>query len=194
MEPSNTPVSGGLRRKLAALLATSALLGSILTCAAFATSVPGAVRTSRFWILALATTACSQVLALLIAALANATLSTQLTGLAARVRKLIDRRDPSRRIGPSRHRLLTELTSAIDELLSSSEAREQELTRQRSELEALLASRSKELEKKKGQLKLLLSNMDQGVLLLNADSLPAAERSATFDRWFGAPEPGQTFG
>ena len=194
MEPSTTRAGGGLRRKLAALLAVSALLSSILTCAAFASSDPESLRKASFWILALATTACSQVLALLIAALANATLSMQLTGLTARVRKLRERQDFSRRIGPSRYRLLHELTSAIDELLWTVEVRERELTRQRGELEELLASRSKDLDKKTRELRLLLSNVDQGVLLLNAESLPTAERSATFDRWFGAPEPGQTFG
>ena len=193
MQPSAIR-AGGLRRKLAALLAVSALLSSILTCAAFASSDPDALSTPRFWILAAVTTACAQVLALLIAALANATLSMQLTGLAAWVRKLRERQDFARRIGPSRYRLLSELTSAIDDLLSSVEAREHELTRQHKELEELLTSRSKELDKKRRELTLLLANVDQGVLLLDAESLPTAERSATFDRWFGAPEPGQTFG
>jgi len=194
MEPSTERAPASLRRKLAALLAVSALLSSILTCAAFASSNPGSLREPSFWIVALSTTACSQVLALLIAALANATLSMQLTGLAARVRKLRERRDFSRRIGPSRHRLLHELTSAIDALLSTVEGRERELVEQRCELEELLARRSRELDKKTRELRLLLDNVDQGVLLLNREDLPVAERSATFDRWFGPPEPGQTFG
>ncbi|MET0339927.1 MAG: hypothetical protein ABW252_02955 [Polyangiales bacterium] len=194
MEPSSQRASSSLRRKLAALLSVTALLGSLLTCASFASLDPDALDTRGFWIVAVVTTICAQVLAVLIAALAHATLSMQLTGLAARVRKLRERQDFSRRVGPTRHRLLHELTSALDELLWTVEVREKELLRQRTELEDVLAARSRELEKKTREQKLLLENVDQGVLLLDSESLPGGTRSVAFDRWFGAPEPGQTFG
>lgn len=114
-----------------------------------------------------------------------------LTGAARRVQRELDfelRVDsiPDDELGP--------LTDAFNAMLSALRTREQALTEQRTQLEQRLQERTHELEQQQRTLRLVLDHVDQGVLLLDRAGMPSGERSKSFDRWFGAPEPQQNFG
>lgn len=89
---------------------------------------------------------------------------------------------------------LGRIADSLNALLEWLEVRDRELDSYRVGVEAQLAERQHEVERKTRELRLILDHVDQGIVLIDREGRPLAERSASFDRCFGAPEPGQTLG
>jgi two-component system chemotaxis sensor kinase CheA len=60
-------------------------------------------------------------------------------------------------------------------------------------LEKVVQARTRELDARSRDMKLVLDNVSQGFLTIDRLGMPSAERSRAVDRWFGPPEPGQSF-
>ena len=85
------------------------------------------------------------------------------------------------------------LTDAFNEMLASAEQRERELEEYQHGLEEKVAQRTAALDAKNREMTAILDNVDQGFAMVEPDGALAEGRSAAFDRWFGAPEPGRSF-
>lgn len=85
------------------------------------------------------------------------------------------------------------LTDAFNEMLTEIQGRDRELERHRAGLEHLVQERTQQLSVRNEAMRLVLDNVDQGLATTNQSGELATERSAAFDRWFGAPEPGTSF-
>jgi hypothetical protein len=71
--------------------------------------------------------------------------------------------------------------------------RDAQLTDYAANLERKLDERTRELDERNHGMHLVLDNVEQGFVTLSvSDGVLASERSASFDRWFGAPAPGAT--
>ncbi|HEY0476561.1 MAG TPA: ATP-binding protein [Kofleriaceae bacterium] len=72
--------------------------------------------------------------------------------------------------------------------------RDQQLADHARNLEHKVDERTRELDERSRGMRLVLDNVAQGFVTIDLDGVLATERSAIFDRWFGPPEPGATFG
>ncbi|MEY4510660.1 MAG: hypothetical protein RLZZ450_2782 [Pseudomonadota bacterium] len=88
---------------------------------------------------------------------------------------------------------LDRLSAAFNAMLERLEIRDRELDKHRRQIETTLVERTRERDHQTQELRGVLDSIEQGVVLLDRAGMPSAERNAVFDRWFGAPEPGQTF-
>jgi two-component system chemotaxis sensor kinase CheA len=88
---------------------------------------------------------------------------------------------------------LGRLTSAFNSMLARLEIRDRELDKHHRQIETTLVERTRERDRQMQDLRGVLDSIEQGVVLLDRAGMPSAERNAVFDRWFGAPEPGQAF-
>jgi len=118
-------------------------------------------------------------------------LGDQLCAAAHRVRQ---DQDFGARVGELGDAELDRSGAAFNGMLARLDVRDRELDKHRRQLEATLAERTEERDHQAGELRAVLDSMEQGVVLLDRAAMPSSERNAVFDRWFGAPEPGQTFG
>jgi two-component system, chemotaxis family, sensor kinase CheA len=60
-------------------------------------------------------------------------------------------------------------------------------------LELRVAERTSALARRNGEMRLVLDTVSQGLVTIDRDGKVSGERSATFDRWFGAPPPDSPF-
>jgi two-component system chemotaxis sensor kinase CheA len=60
-------------------------------------------------------------------------------------------------------------------------------------LEKKVEARTKELDARNRGMRIVLDNVEEGLAKVGLDGKMASERSATIDRWFGAPAEGSTF-
>lgn len=60
-------------------------------------------------------------------------------------------------------------------------------------LELRVAERTSALARRNGEMRLVLDTVAQGLVTIDREGKMAGERSAAFDRWFGAPSPESTF-
>ena len=137
---------------------------------------------------------CALLQALLIGWMAQRALrrtADQVAGAAGRVQHEQDFGARAERLEDGE---LGRLTDAFNALLSWREVRDRELDNYRVGVEARLAEQRCEVERKNRELRLILDSVDQGIVLIDRGGRPLAERSASFDRYFGAPEPGQSLG
>ncbi|HEX5660885.1 MAG TPA: ATP-binding protein [Polyangiales bacterium] len=107
--------------------------------------------------------------------------------------RVATRGDLATRCAPMRGSELSPLRDAFDAMVQRLERRELARERYRRELSAKLAARERELERQRRRTRELLAALDQAVIVVDRAGMPYGERSAAFDRFFGAPEPGQTF-
>jgi two-component system, chemotaxis family, sensor kinase CheA len=85
------------------------------------------------------------------------------------------------------------LTDAFNGMLTEIQGRDSELERHRAGLEHLVHERTQQLSARNAAMRLVLDNVDQGLVTTDMAGKLSAERSLAFDRWFGSPEPGQSF-
>ena len=114
-----------------------------------------------------------------------------LTEAAERVRSS---RDFSIRARRASNDELGMLTETFNEMLAGMQSRDAELEQHRSHLERLVVARTQELGARNSAMRLVLDNVEQGLATIGVDGTLHAERSATFDRWFGAARDGSPFG
>lgn len=114
-----------------------------------------------------------------------------LAGAAERVRK---DKDFSIRAEKVSRDELGVLTDAFNEMLSGIQARDTELESHRHNLEGLIEARTAELSSRNNAMRVVLNNVEEGLATINRDGTLAAETSAAFARWFGAPSEGATIG
>jgi two-component system chemotaxis sensor kinase CheA len=107
--------------------------------------------------------------------------------------RVATRGDLATRCAPLDGSELLPLREAFDAMVERLERRELARERYRRGLTASLAAREQELEQQRKQTSELLQALEQGVIHVDRAGMPSGSRSAIFDRWFGAPEPGQTF-
>jgi two-component system chemotaxis sensor kinase CheA len=115
---------------------------------------------------------------------------TALTDAAGRVRSSQDFSVRARRVS---HDELGMLTDTFNEMLSGIQARDAELEQHRSHLEGLVVARTKELAARNAAMRLVLDNVDQGLATIGVHGGIESERSAAFDRWFGATSDARPF-
>jgi two-component system, chemotaxis family, sensor kinase CheA len=107
--------------------------------------------------------------------------------------RVATRGDLATRCAPLQGSELTPLREAFDAMVERLERRERARERYRRQLSASLAEREAALERQRKRMQELLGALDQGVIVVDRMGRPCGERSAAFDRFFGAPEPGQSF-
>ncbi|HTB76867.1 MAG TPA: ATP-binding protein, partial [Polyangiaceae bacterium] len=73
-----------------------------------------------------------------------------------------------------------------NEMLAGMQSRDAELEQHRSHLERLVVARTQELGARNSAMRLVLDNVEQGLATIGIDGSLHSERSAAFDRWFGA--------
>jgi len=151
-------------------------------------------RTERFLQIAAGVLGLSVLLALMLASLGQRVLTRPVGLLASAAHRVQRDRDFDVRAERVSDDELGQLTDAFNAMLAMIQARDHELELHREGLEELVKERTRDLDKRNQEMRLVLDNVDQGLLMLDRDGVPSAERSAIFDRWFGAPEPLQTFG
>jgi two-component system chemotaxis sensor kinase CheA len=88
---------------------------------------------------------------------------------------------------------LGDLTETFNDMLSGIQDRDGELEQHRSHLEGLVAARTAELAARNAALRMVLDNVDQGLATFGVDGILHPERSAAFDRWFGAAPAARSF-
>lgn len=113
-----------------------------------------------------------------------------LTEAAERVRSS---RDFSIRARRASNDELGMLTETFNEMLAGMQSRDAELEQHRSHLEHLVVARTQELGARNSAMRLVLDNVEQGLATIGIDGSLHAERSAAFDRWFGAARDGRPF-
>ncbi|HTQ44755.1 MAG TPA: nitrate- and nitrite sensing domain-containing protein [Polyangiaceae bacterium] len=106
-----------------------------------------------------------------------------LTSAAEKVRLSGDFSVRARRVSDDELGMLTE---TFNEMLTGIQSRDAELERHRSHLESLVVERTQQLATRNAALRLVLDNVEQGLATIGPDGTLHAERSAAFDRWFGA--------
>lgn len=106
--------------------------------------------------------------------------------------RVATRGDLATRCAPLPDSRLSSLREAFDAMLERLEHRERARERHRRLLTAKLAECERELERQKIHQQELLQALAQALIVVDRAGRPRAERSAAFDRFFGAPEPGQT--
>jgi two-component system chemotaxis sensor kinase CheA len=89
---------------------------------------------------------------------------------------------------------LGKLTDAFNEMLAGIQDRDRQLADHREGLERLVADRTSELSARNAAMRVVLDNVAQGLATAGIDGRLSSERSAAFDRWFGAPDSGSFFG
>ncbi|HTB72000.1 MAG TPA: nitrate- and nitrite sensing domain-containing protein, partial [Polyangiaceae bacterium] len=114
-----------------------------------------------------------------------------LTEAAERVRSS---RDFSIRARRASNDELGMLTETFNEMLAGMQSRDAELEQHRSHLEHLVVARTQELGARNSAMRLVLDNVEQGLATIGVDGSLHSERSAAFDRWFGAARDGAHFG
>lgn len=114
-----------------------------------------------------------------------------LTEAAERVRSS---RDFSIRARRASNDELGMLTETFNEMLAGMQSRDAELEQHRSHLERLVVARTQELGARNSAMRLVLDNVEQGLATIGKGGTLHAERSATFNRWFGAARDGSAFG
>jgi signal transduction histidine kinase len=107
--------------------------------------------------------------------------------------RVATRGDLATRCAPLEGSELSPLREAFDAMVERLERRERARERYRRQLTADLSAREAALERQRKRTNELLSALDQGVIVVDRTGMPCGERSAAFDRFFGAPEPGQSF-
>jgi signal transduction histidine kinase len=107
--------------------------------------------------------------------------------------RVATRGDLATRCEPMRGSELVLLREAFDSMVERLERRELARERYRRGLAATLAAREQELERLQKRVGEVLAALDEGLIVVDRSGMPSGGRSASFDRWFGAPEPGQTF-
>jgi two-component system chemotaxis sensor kinase CheA len=113
-----------------------------------------------------------------------------LTDAAERVRSS---RDFSIRARRASNDELGMLTETFNEMLAGMQSRDAELEQHRSHLERLVVARTAELGARNSAMRLVLDNVEQGLATIGVDGSLHSERSAAFDRWFGAARDGGPF-
>jgi len=116
---------------------------------------------------------------------------SSLSGAAARVR---NDKDFSVRAAKVSNDELGLLTDAFNEMLSGIQARDHELESHRQNLEGMVAARTAQLRERNDAMRVVLDNVEEGLATIHMDGSLAAETSASFARWFGAPVEGATLG
>jgi two-component system chemotaxis sensor kinase CheA len=106
-----------------------------------------------------------------------------LTEAAERVRSS---RDFSIRARRASNDELGMLTETFNEMLAGMQSRDAELEQHRGHLEHLVVARTQELGARNSAMRLVLDNVEQGLATIGIDGSLHSERSAAFDRWFGA--------
>lgn len=86
------------------------------------------------------------------------------------------------------------LTDAFNEMLSGIQARDVELESHRHNLEGMIEARTAQLRERNDAMRVVLDNVEEGLATIHLDGTLAAETSASFARWFGAPAEGATIG
>jgi two-component system chemotaxis sensor kinase CheA len=86
------------------------------------------------------------------------------------------------------------LTDAFNEMLGGIQDRDRQLAEHREGLERLVAERTAELSARNADMRVVFDNVAQGLATARLDGRLSPERSAAFDRWFGAPGPAVQFG
>jgi two-component system chemotaxis sensor kinase CheA len=114
----------------------------------------------------------------------------ELSGAAAEVRQ---KEDYSVRVRKTTRDELGVLTDAFNDMLSGIQTRDRELAQHRENLEHLVEERTAELAERNRQMRLVLDNVQQGLATVGRDGGLSQERSAAFDRWFGAPSEDVSF-
>lgn len=150
-------------------------------------------RTKRFLQIAGGVLAIAIALALLIATVAQRVFTRPVAMLSAAAHRVQEQQDFEARAQRVSDDELGELTDAFNAMLAMIQARDQELEQHRLGLEATVAERTRDLDQKNREMRLVLDNVDQGLTMIDRRAVPSGERSAIFDRWFGAPELEQTF-
>jgi two-component system, chemotaxis family, sensor kinase CheA len=181
----------GVRGRLTAQLTAMSALTWLLSCAVF---VAYEARADRGVHVALAALTASLVLASALSYWLHRALRRRVSTLlsaARRVRQQRDLRVRSERVSDDE---LGELSDAFNAMLATLESRDRELTKYHRELQHQAEQRDSELARHKAEWRRVLDSINQGVLTIDQDGVPFGERSAVIDRWFGAPEPGQTLG
>lgn len=82
---------------------------------------------------------------------------------------------------------LGRLTVAFNEMLGGIQRRDSELDDYRRDLEKKVEQRTRQLRERNAAMRLVLDNVDQGLATIRLNGTLDEERSAAFDRWFGAP-------
>lgn len=83
--------------------------------------------------------------------------------------------------------------AAFNAMLERLGIRDRELDGYRRQIERMLSERTHAHDEQTRELRGILDSVEQGIILVNRAGMPSSVRNAAFDRWFGAPEPGQTF-
>lgn len=84
------------------------------------------------------------------------------------------------------------MTDRIGGLAAEVQERADELQTINGNLEAMVDDRTRQLQDRNDAFRLILDNAHDGMITVDNTGALSTERSATIDRWFGAPEPGAT--
>jgi HAMP domain-containing protein/HPt (histidine-containing phosphotransfer) domain-containing protein/two-component sensor histidine kinase len=90
-------------------------------------------------------------------------------------------------------RAFDSMTDRIGGLAAEVQQRSDELLRINGNLEAIVEERTRQLQSRNDAFRLILDNAHDGMITVDTSGVVSMERSATMDRWFGAPESGSTF-
>jgi two-component system, chemotaxis family, sensor kinase CheA len=82
---------------------------------------------------------------------------------------------------------LGHLTDTWNDMLSTIQARDQELHHHQENLERLVEQRTAALQTRNQAMRLVLDNVEQGLATIELDGSTSPERSQAFDEWFGSP-------
>jgi two-component system, chemotaxis family, sensor kinase CheA len=88
---------------------------------------------------------------------------------------------------------LGRLTDTWNDMLSTIQARDQELHHHQENLERLVEQRTAALQTRNQAMRLVLDNVEQGLATIELDGTTSPERSRAFDEWFGSPDARTSF-
>jgi two-component system chemotaxis sensor kinase CheA len=88
---------------------------------------------------------------------------------------------------------LGRLTDTWNDMLSTIQARDQELHHHQENLERLVEQRTAALQTRNQAMRLVLDNVEQGLATIELDGTTSPERSRAFDDWFGSPDAAASF-
>jgi HAMP domain-containing protein/HPt (histidine-containing phosphotransfer) domain-containing protein len=141
-------------------------------------------------------------LSLVIAVLLSLALASNIVRRVRRISAMTDafaKGDMQARVGHAGADELGELARAFDSmtdriggLAAEVRQRSDELLRINGNLEAIVQERTRQLQSRNDAFRLILDNAHDGMITVDTSGVVSTERSATMDRWFGAPEPGST--
>lgn len=191
---SRTTRSRTFRAKLWIALAMSSLAAQLLTGGAL--SLSGLVRFSpegTFFHLGIVL-ASSVLLATVAGLFARRSLQRQTEALKAAVCRIRQERDFSIEVERLSDDELGDLADTFNAMLETLAGRDRQMAEHRAALERKLEDEKRMWEWRDRAIRQILDALEVGLVQLDRKGVPGPLRSAQFDRWFGAPEPGQALG